>query len=292
VLNDIVTQMGALLGRIIGEDITLELRLAPELGRVRVDPTQVEQVLLNLAVNGRDAMERGGRLTIETANERNAHGPLVRLSVRDTGRGMSEEVRRRVFEPFFTTKDMGTGLGLSIVYNIVSQNGGTLRVESTPGDGAVFHIFLRRVEEPAATTATTAGKAATVGGSQTILLVEDDEDVREFVAFVLRRAGYHVVTAHDGPTALRAAAAHPGEIDVLLTDVIMPQTSGVELVAQLQPSRPRMRVLHMSGYPGENIARHGRIPEGAAFLQKPFSSEELLATVRALIEGREQALRA
>jgi PAS domain S-box-containing protein len=289
-LNDVVTQLGALLGRIIGEDITLELRLCPELGCVRADATQIEQVLLNLAVNGRDAMERGGKLIIETANERASDGDKVRLSVRDTGRGMSEEVRRRVFEPFFTTKDMGTGLGLSIVSNIVSQNGGSIRVESAPGQGAAFHILLPRVEEAAATVAVTTPKALPVGSAhQTILLVEDDEDVREFVAFVLRRAGYEVLAAQDGTTALRAAGAHAGDIDVLLTDVIMPQTSGVELVAQLKPTRPHMKVLHMSGYPGENIARHGRIPEGAAFLQKPFSTEELVAAVQALIDDVEVA---
>jgi PAS domain S-box-containing protein len=285
VLNDVVRSMGALLGRIIGEDIALELRLAPELWRARVDPAQIEQVLLNLAVNGRDAMERGGLLVIETANQRDSDGEHVRLSVRDSGRGMSEELRRRVFEPFFTTKEMGTGLGLSIVSNIVARNGGSITVESAAGQGATFHVLLPRVEEAAAVAAPAAAKAAAPGGRETILLVEDDEDVLEFVTYVLRRSGYHVLTAHDGATAVRVAAAHPETIDLLLTDVIMPQQSGVELVGQLRPTRPRMKVLHMSGYPGENITRHGRLPQGAAFLQKPFSSEELVDAVRTTLDA-------
>jgi CheY-like chemotaxis protein len=281
--------MGALLRRIIGEDIDLDLKLAADVGLVRVDPTQMEQVLLNLAVNARDAMARGGRLIVETANVVEGGEERVRLSVRDTGHGMSEETRLRAFEPFFTTKDVdkGTGLGLSIVYGVVVQNGGTVTVESVPGEGATFHILLPRVadaldEEPA----SAAPRPTPQVGAESILLVEDDEDVRDFVQLVLSSAGYQLLVAPNGVAALAVAEQHAGEIDLLVSDLIMPQMNGLHLVERLGPVRPRMKVLHMSGYPGENLHRQGELPSGVAFLQKPFSSDALTAAVRAVLDGR------
>jgi two-component system cell cycle sensor histidine kinase/response regulator CckA len=283
-LNDVVRAMNELLQRIIGEDIALQLRPEPALSRVRVDPSQMEQVLLNLAVNARDAMERGGRLVIETANV----GDRVRLRVRDFGCGMTEETRLRVFEPFFTTKEVGkgSGLGLSIVYGVVTQNGGTIVVDSAPGQGTTFDIFLPAVHAEADQTETVAQPAPPPRGIETILLVEDDEDVRDFVQYVLRQAGYAVLTAPDGPHAIDVARSYQGEIHLVLSDVIMPHMNGLNLVSHLQPLRPKMKVLHMSGYPGDSIARQGELPAGVAFLQKPFSADQLTGTVRALLDAR------
>jgi PAS domain S-box-containing protein len=284
-LNDVVLSMGALLRRIIGEDITLELQLGNDLGRVRVDPAQLEQVLLNLAINSRDAMAAGGRLTVETANTDDGR---VRLSVRDSGVGMTAETRSHIFEPFFTTKEIGkgTGLGLSIVFGVIEQNGGTITVESEPGRGTVFHICLPAIDAPAdqePPSSVSLSPAPPQIRRETILLVEDDEDVRDFVQFVLRQSGYEVLAAEDGPTAVTLAASHPGEIHLLLSDVIMPQMNGVHLVAALRPLRPRMKVLHMSGYPGHSI--RGELGTGVAFLQKPFSADALLAMVRAVLDS-------
>jgi CheY-like chemotaxis protein len=293
-LNDVVTAMAALLRRIIGEDIELVLKLAKERLRVRVDPTQLEQVLLNLAVNARDAMVRGGKLTVETAA---ADWDRVRLSVHDAGAGMTPETRLRAFEPFFTTKEVGkgTGLGLSIVYGVVVQNGGTIAVDSAPGQGSTFHIHLPRINEPIEeaplplplpATAVPPANDSPAGERETILLVEDDEDVRDFVHLVLSAAGYQVLLAPNGVAAIGVADQHPGEIHLLLSDLIMPQMNGLLLVQRLRPARPRMRVLHMSGYPGENLHRQGELPEGVPFLQKPFSSDALTAAVRAVLDGR------
>jgi len=284
VLDDEVRQLGSLLRRIIGGDVALELDLAAGAARVRADAGQIEQVILNLAVNARDAMPSGGQLTIATAAITDEHGrAAVRLSVSDTGVGMSDEVRARMFEPFYTTKEVGrgTGLGLSIVYGIVEQSGGTIRVDSAPGRGTGFHISLPRVDEPVARPATVT-PAAAPSGSETILVVEDDEDVRDFVEFVLARAGYHVMVAEDGVRALERAAATDA-IDLLLSDVVMPRLNGHELAARLAGERPALRVLHMSGYPA--LAARDEAPARAgAFLQKPFSAEELLAAVRAALD--------
>ncbi|MDB4968106.1 MAG: multi-sensor hybrid histidine kinase [Myxococcales bacterium] len=288
-LNKVVLSMGALLRRIIGEDIELELRLSPEVGLVRVDPTQMEQVLLNLAINARDAMANGGRLVVETANAVEAGEQRLRLTVRDSGHGMTEETRLRVFEPFFTTKDVdkGTGLGLSIVYGVVVQNGGSITVESSPETGTAFHILLPRVadaldDEPAVRTPKVTPRA----GQETILLVEDDEDVRDFVQLVLSRSGYRVLTAEDGVSAIEVARAQADDIHLLLSDVVMPHMNGIHLASEIRPLRPTMKVLHMSGYPGDSIARHGQVPLGDAFLQKPFSASALIETVRAVLDGR------
>ncbi|HZS41710.1 MAG TPA: PAS domain S-box protein [Polyangia bacterium] len=288
-LNEVVRSISTLLRRVIGEDIELALALEPALGRVRVDPGQVEQVMLNLAINARDAMAHGGRLTVETSNAADANGiARVRLTVRDTGCGMTEDVRARIFEPFFTTKEVGkgTGLGLSIVYGVVEQSGGSITVETALGHGAAFHIWLPRVDaapEPAG--APEPRPAERSRGAEIILLVEDDEDVRDFVQLVLRAAGYRVLTAENGVDALAIAAAHEGAIDLLLSDVVMPQMNGRQLAEQLGPLRPSMKVLYMSGYPGDSIARYGDVIAGSAFLQKPFSAGALTGKVRAVLDG-------
>ena len=212
----------------------------------------------------------------------------MRLRVRDIGCGMSEATRLRVFEPFFTTKEVGkgTGLGLAIVYGVVTQNGGTIAVDSAPGRGTTFDIFLPALEAAADRSEAPAPTALQPRGSETILLVEDDEDVRDFVQYVLRQAGYAVLTAANGPQAIALAKSHDGNIDLVLSDVIMPHMNGLNLVSHLQPLRPRMKVLHMSGYPGDSIARQGDLPAGVAFLQKPFSADQLTSTVRALLDAR------
>jgi PAS domain S-box-containing protein len=279
VVDDEVRQLASLLRRIIGGDVALQLDLRAVNSRVRADAGQLEQVILNLAVNARDAMPGGGQLTIATAAEADERGrEMVRLSIVDTGAGMSEEVRTRMFEPFYTTKEVGrgTGLGLSIVYGIVEQSGGTIRVESAPGRGTSFHIALPRVEEAPSPPASVAPTTAPAG-HETILVVEDDEDVRDFVQFVLGRAGYRVLVAEDGVRALEVAEASPHPIDLLLSDLVMPRLNGHELAARLTGLRPTLKVMHMSGYPG---IRGSEASRDTAFLQKPFSPEELLRAVR------------
>jgi PAS domain S-box-containing protein len=285
VLDDEVRQLASLLRRIIGADVALVLDLRAGAARVRADAGQLEQIILNLAVNARDAMPQGGQLTIATAAGADESGrDLVRLSIADNGTGMSEEVRTRMFEPFYTTKEIGrgTGLGLSIVYGIVEQSGGSIDVTTSPGHGTRFVIALPRVEEPLAVSVSTAA-AAPPRGSETILLAEDDEDVRDFVHFVLTRAGYRVLVAEDGIRALEVAAATPHAIDLLLSDLVMPRVNGHDLAAGLTALRPSMMLLHMSGYPG--IRRSEDAP-ATAFLQKPFSPEELLRAVREALDRR------
>ena len=290
-LDDVVAEMASLLRRIIGGDIRLELRLGAADGRVRADPSQLEQVLLNLAVNARDAMPRGGRLSIATSDERDAATGrrLVGLHVGDDGCGMTDEVRTRIFEPFFTTKEVGkgTGLGLSIVYGIVDQSGGSISCDSAVGRGSTFHVRLPWVDEPKDVEAVLAPPITRAPAAhELILLVEDDEDVREFVQFVLLRAGYRVLAAEDGVVALEVAAAHEGAIDLLLSDVVMPRMGGCELATELARRRPSIKVCHMSGFPG---------PKGPltvdgewSFLQKPFSADELLRRVRAALDPRQR----
>ena len=285
VLDDEVRQLASLLRRIIGADVALVLDLHAGGARVRVDAGQLEQVILNLAVNARDAMPRGGQLTIATAAASDDQGrDVVRLSIVDTGAGMTEEVRTRMFEPFFTTKEVGrgTGLGLSIVYGIVEQSGGSIRVDSAPGRGSSFHIALPRVEEAPPLPETTA-TAAAPRGSETILVAEDDEDVRDFVQFVLTRAGYRVLVAEDGVRALEVAEAASHAIDLLLSDLVMPRLNGHELATSLGALRPAMALLHMSGYPG---IRRSQPAQATPFLQKPFSPEELLRAVRDALDRR------
>jgi PAS domain S-box-containing protein len=297
-LNDLVTDMARILRRLIGAGI--ELVTLPTLGacRVKVDPGQLGQVLLNLAVNARDAMPGGGKLTIRTAeiylDEAAARGKggvrpgcYVVLSVGDTGCGMTPEVKARVFEPFFTTKRPtgGTGLGLSTVYGIVKQSGGHVEVDSEPGRGTTFTVYLPCHREEAGAAAAAAVSTAEVArGRETILLVEDEAAVRALEGTLLRGAGYTVLEAGYADDALRVSAEYAAAIDLLVTDVVMPRMSGWALAEQLTVRRPGLRVLFVSGYAEGIEARDGSAPAGAAFLQKPFSPDALLRAVREVLD--------
>jgi CheY-like chemotaxis protein len=293
----VVDEAGRMLGRLVGEDVALELRLAPDAGTVRADAGQLQQVLLNLAVNARDAMPLGGRLTIATDGvlvEREAPaqptplapGRYVRLTVGDTGTGMPPEVLRHAFEPFFTTKELGagTGLGLSTVYGIVTQSHGRLRVDSVPGKGTTFEIFFPEAGEAAAAPLPAAAKPAP-RGSETVLLVEDDAMVRRLAEATLERAGYRVLSAPSGGDALRLAAGRDGVIDLVVTDVVMPGMPGPELAQRLEASQPGLRVLYMSGYADDTMARHGIGEERVSFLAKPFTPNELTRRVREVLDA-------
>jgi two-component system cell cycle sensor histidine kinase/response regulator CckA len=297
-LNEVTANLEKMLRRIIGEDVELHTSPAPGLWLTRADATQVEQVILNLAVNARDAMPDGGKLTIETANvtldEADAGGHLgtqpgeyVLLAVSDTGTGMNEEVKSHLFEPFYTTKELGrgTGLGLATVYGIVKQSGGDIRVYSEEGVGSTFKVYLPHAG-PAAPLATPAPvRPEMPAGQETILLVEDDEAVRSLARRVLSSRGYTLLETKDGQEALRLAAEYPGTIHLLLTDVVMPGMGGTTLAEQLARSRPGLKTLYMSGYTDNAIAHHGVLDPGVAFLQKPFGPMELARKVRAVLDG-------
>ncbi len=289
-LNAEVEGVERMLQPLIGEDISLVITLAPELGRVKADPVQLEQVLINLIVNARDAMPHGGGLTVETANVEldeafvlehsgASTGPHVVLRVRDTGVGMDAATRARIFEPFFTTKQIGkgTGLGLATVYGIVKQHGGYVAVDSEPGSGSTFAVYLRRVdEEPDA--GAPAATASTPGG-ETVLVVDDEEEVRTLACEVLRRQRYVVLEGATPEEALAICERHEGAIDLLLTDVVMPRMSGRELAERVAPMRPEAKIMYMSGYMGDVIGRHGVLASGA-FIQKPFTPSGLAEKVR------------
>jgi two-component system, cell cycle sensor histidine kinase and response regulator CckA len=298
-LNALLKDLEKMLRRIIGEDIELVALLSEDLGRVKIDPSQIEQVIFNLAVNARDAMPSGGKLTIETANAEldevyaHAHadvipGHYVRLSVSDTGVGMSQEVKEKVFEPFFTTKEKGkgTGLGLSMVYGIVKQSNGNIWVYSEPGRGTAFKINLPRIEEELDTLRGRDETDFSPGGSETVLLVEDDELVRDLAHRLLKQQGYRVWEAANGEEALRVAREHDGEtIHLLLADIVMPQMGGKELADQLKILRPDVKVLYTSGYADDAIVHHGVLDPGTHFLQKPFSLKTLSHKVREVLDG-------
>jgi signal transduction histidine kinase len=295
-LNDIVTDMDRMLRRLIGEDIELVTRLAEDAGWVQADPGQIEQVIVNLAVNSRDAMPDGGKLTIETQNvtfDASAHadlepGPHVMLAVSDTGIGIDAETRSRMFEPFFTTKGpgKGTGLGLAMVYGIVRQSGGSIYVYSEPEQGATFKIYLREITPPQEGRPRASQPIRALDGSETILLAEDEEGVRALARKVLQSHGYVVLDAADGPGALARAAAHAERIDLLLTDVIMPGLSGRHLAERVLTARPGIRVVFMSGYTDDAIVRHGVLAAGVAYVQKPFTPEGLLRKVREVLDAQ------
>jgi PAS domain S-box-containing protein len=303
-LNALLKDLDRMLHRVIGEDIELTYLLSDNIGKVRVDPGQMEQVILNLAVNARDAMPSGGRLTIETSNaeldEAYAHthlgskpGRYVMMSVSDTGLGMSPEVRERAFEPFFTTKDKGkgTGLGLSTCYGIVKQSGGNIWAYSEPGRGTTFKIYLPWVEEVPKEMKHKVEAAEILKGTETILAVEDEIEVRKLVAQILKGQGYTVIEASDGEEAIKAAQKNSGkEIHLLLTDVIMPGMSGRELAVTLGLQHPNLKVLYMSGYTDDAIVHHGVLEEGVNYIQKPFTLDALARKVREVLDQKEDDL--
>ena len=296
-VNDVAERMERMLRRLLGEDIRLELALAADLARVHADPGQLEQVIMNLAVNSRDAMPEGGRLVIETGNVLlptvRAAGfgtgatEYVMLTVRDEGVGMSLEVQSHLFEPFFTTKEpgQGTGLGLATVYGIVTQSGGEIHVTSSPGAGTTVTIYLPRATDDAVVAAGNAARAAG-GGSETVLLVEDDAALQALGMRVLRRAGYNVLGAATPEAALEIGRRYDGEIDLLLTDIVMPGMNGGTVADELAKLRPGLHTLYMSGYPDEEIVRRGVVADGSAFIQKPFTPAELARRVREALDAR------
>ncbi len=297
-LNNLLKDLNKMLHRVIGEDIELVNVLAEDLGRVKVDPGQVEQVVLNLALNAKDAMPRGGKLTIETANVEldetysRTHvdvipGRYVMLAVSDTGIGMTPEIKNRLFEPFFTTKEKGkgTGLGLAMVYGIVKQSGGNIWVYSEAGMGTTFKVYLPRVDEPLEEKKKrklSEGKLPR--GGETVLAVEDNKDVRRLAAQILKRQGYRVLEAANGGEALLVCGKLKEEIHLLLTDVVMPGMSGQELAQRLSVLRPEMKILYMSGYSDDSIASYGILNEKVGFIPKPFSLEALVNRVREVLD--------
>jgi two-component system, cell cycle sensor histidine kinase and response regulator CckA len=296
-LNDVVSEMDRMFKPMIGEDVDYVITLDPAIGQVKADKGQVEQVLMNLVVNARDAMPRGGKLTIETKNiyldkpYASHHlsvtpGPYVMLAVSDTGMGMDEATKARIFEPFFTTKEAGkgTGLGLSTVYGIVKQLGGNIWVYSEPGHGTTFKIYFPLIDDEAGTVLGQTEIEAP-RGTETVLLVEDDDAIRELIREILEMEGYKVLTASSGHEALQVSQEIKDSIELLITDVVMPGMSGGDLSKTLAETYPEIKVLYMSGYTDDAVVRHGVLEEGTAFLQKPFSPDSLAHKVRAVLDG-------
>jgi len=295
-LNLLLMNLDKMLRRIIGEDIELVTKLVHDLGRVKADPGQIENVIINLASNARDAMPSGGKLTIETTNvELNetyarSHtgvkpGRYIMVSVSDTGVGMTSEVKERIFEPFFTTKEesKGTGLGVSTVYGIVKQSGGNIWVYSELGRGTTFKIYLPRVDEPLEELGKGIVEKTLPLGNETLLVVEDEEEVRRLTVQILKKYGYKVLEASHGRDALNLCEHHKDPIHLMVTDVVMPEMSGPELAKHLSSLRPEMKVLYMSGYTDSAIFRNGMLELGAPFFQKPFTSDILVRKVREVL---------
>jgi PAS domain S-box-containing protein len=296
-LNEVLARTEKMITRILGEDIDLVSAPTPETGRVLADPSSVEQIIMNLVVNARDAMPTGGKLTIETGNVdldidyTRQHlganpGPHVMLAVSDTGVGLDEATQARIFEPFFTTKAVGkgTGLGLSTVFGIAQQSGGSVWVYSEPGKGATFKVYFPRVDASPEVASQPLAQM-TLTGTETILLVEDQDQVRTVAESILKRFGYQVVAAANGEQALVLGGRHGGVIHLLLTDVVMPQMSGAELAKRMAETRPNTKVLFMSGYTDDSVIRHGVLESGMAFLQKPFTPESLARKVREALDA-------
>jgi two-component system, cell cycle sensor histidine kinase and response regulator CckA len=295
-LNQIVSGIESMLTRLIGEDVTLTCRLGQGLGRVRSDPTQIEQVLMNLAINARDAMPQGGQLVLQTSNAdldettaggtRTAAGSYVCLSVADTGEGMSPEVKARVFEPFFTTKEpgRGTGLGLATVHGIVQQSEGFVSLHSELGCGTTFKIYLPRVDARAP-VASAAPCLSANGSGETILLVEDEASLREILGEILETSNYRVLTAADPARAIEISRQHPDEIHLLLTDVIMPGMNGGDLARQIKADRPALRILYMSGHTNDTILQRGGHEPGTMVISKPFTQELMTRKLREALAG-------
>ena len=302
-VNQVLTSIVPMIRRLIGEDIELTVSLAPHSAPIKADPCQLEQVIVNLAINARDAMPEGGKLTLDTQNVMlneayaEAHldttpGPHVMIGISDTGQGMEAATKARIFEPFFTTKapGQGTGLGLSMVFGIVKQSGGTIWVYSEVGRGTTFKLYFPRSDEAISSPALlgTAAPPGPVVGA-VVLLVEDEEQLRRLGAIILRHSGYEVLEASDALTALEMARAYPGRIDLLLTDVVMPQMSGKQLAERLLEERPGLHILYMSGYTEDTIVHHGVLDKNVRFLAKPITPDVLLATVRrTLVQPEDQ----
>jgi CheY-like chemotaxis protein len=298
-LNDVVRRMSSMLKRLLGEDLQFMTHLAFELGQTRIDISQAEQILVNLAVNARDAMQLGGKLTIETLNVEldeaycQSHpntqpGAFVMLAVSDNGMGMTPETKQHIFEPFFTTKaqGQGTGLGLAMVYGAVLQNSGVIEVYSELGQGTTFKIYLPRVDERAEALEPSQ-QLSSILGHETIIVVEDDEKVRTLCARVLHRQGYTVHAFRNGEEALEGLRTINGAIDLVITDVVMPGMNGRVFAEQVQRVFPRMRVLYTSGYTQNVIAHHGILEPGINFLAKPYSFQGLAKRVRELLDERD-----
>jgi signal transduction histidine kinase/ActR/RegA family two-component response regulator len=296
-LNNIVAGLDKLLRSLIGENVELRTVYDRDLGLVKVDPGQIDQVLMNLAVNARDAMPKGGRLTIETANVDTGGkhagplpkgGPCVMLTVSDTGSGMDPETAARAFEPFFTTKEpgKGTGLGLAMVYGIVSQSGGDIRLDTSPGLGTTFKIYLPRLVEAVEDDVEPAPfNLRMIRGTETILVLEDENALRALIREVLRKAGHTVLDTGDPDEAIRLCERHSGEIALFITDVVMPKLSGPEVVERVSTMRPGMRIIYTSGYPGKAAIPNLLRPTGSPFLEKPFTPDALVRKVRAVLDG-------
>ena len=298
-LNEVLPDISKMIRRIIGEDIELETVLAPDLARVEADPGQLEQVILNLAINARDAMPNGGKLVIETANAdldqsySQSHGrlvspgPYVLLAISDTGAGISPEIQSQVFEPFFTTKEKGkgTGLGLSTVYGIVKQSSGYIWVYSEIGAGTTFKMYLPRVEKHPSQGQKVQEEEEDHSGTETILVVEDDQEVRNITSHSLDLYGYRVLTAVDGDQALHKLHEEESQIHLVLTDVVMPQKGGKEMVQELKKIQPQVKILYMSGYTSNSIVHHGVLDQGVVFLQKPFTPNTLASKVREVLDS-------
>jgi two-component system cell cycle sensor histidine kinase/response regulator CckA len=296
-LNTVITDLGSMLHRVLGERVALKLELDPQLGRVLADPGQLEQVVANLCVNARDAMPEGGQLTLATTNVSATEaasgsletfplsGSLIALSVSDTGVGMDQDTMAHLFEPFFTTKELGrgTGLGLATVYGIVRQSGGHIQVSSRPREGSRFTVYLPMVQGDVQSESDAGPALASPGGSETVLVVEDDEAVRHLVSRVLKSKGYRVLLAEKGSDALAIAADGGKRIDLIVTDVVMPDLSGPALVTQLRHSRPGLRALFITGYAEEVIGNHGVLGAGSALLEKPFTANQLAHKIREIL---------
>jgi len=296
-LNVIVAEMAKMLCRVIGEHVSFSQKLQPGLGRVKADPSQIEQVILNLAVNARDAMPKGGNLVIETRNvdvageaspsqSEIAPGPQVVLAVSDTGVGMDRETQAKIFEPFFTTKEAGkgTGLGLATVFGIVRQSRGHISVCSEPGRGSTFEIYFPRVDEPAQRYKSGFHEAVPKGGTESILVVEDEEPVRNLICSILKLNGYRVIIAGNAKEAMASNPASFGSFDLIITDIVMPGMSGGQFAEIMKAANPRIKILQMSGYTQGTIVNQGELKEGTPFLSKPFTPETLLRSVREVLD--------
>jgi len=299
-INELLTDIEKMLGRLIGEDIELLTIPEPALWQVKIDPGQIEQVIINLAVNARDAMPKGGKLTIETDNadlnenyfrehgiEGEKSGHYVVLAVSDTGSGMDKKTQEHIFEPFFTTKEVGkgTGMGLSTIYGIIKQNNGFVWVYSEPGQGATFKVYLPEVKKDADLEKKEQTHVDDLSGSETVLIVEDNDSLRNFAQKILHIYGYRTLNAENGEDALMVCKEHDGRIDLMITDVVMPKIGGREAAKRLQPLYPQMKVIYMSGYTDNAIVHHGVLEPGLNFLEKPFTPEGLARKVREVLDA-------